>query len=64
MRTHQARLPLRSEQKTLLAKTHQADNANLQLAHEVLADTENPKYAHLLVWAERVVSRPGAEAER
>jgi hypothetical protein len=57
MNAKQTHLPFHSEHKTLLDKVREFDAANLQLAHHVLADANNPQYAHLLAWALRVVSR-------
>jgi hypothetical protein len=50
--------------KTLADKTREHDAANLQLAHDVLADASNPKFAHLLTWAKRVTERLEGKATR
>jgi hypothetical protein len=60
MNAGQASLPFQSERKTLLHKVREHDAANLQLAREVLADSGNPRFAHLLDWARRVVARVGS----
>ena len=64
MNPRQARLSLRSAHKTLADRTHEHDAVNRRLAYDVLADVSNPKFAHLVTWAKRVIERLEGKATR
>ena len=49
--------PQRPPRPTVAAKIGEYDRKNLELARQVLADPQNPKYAHLVEIARRTVSR-------
>jgi hypothetical protein len=64
MNAKQSRLPFRSSPKALAGRTHEHDAVNRRLAYDVLADVSNPKFAHLVTWAKRVIERLEGKATR